>query len=306
MANFDIALICNEKGGSATQNTVEEILDLARSEGFKVLKLSTTSEPGSATKLAQQVVREGIPKAIAYGGDGTVCQVAEGLIGSNTLMVAYHGGTGNLFVNTFYPRPEPRRFVDMALYGRSQPIDMIRLTYTDIHGQSHDRLFMTALGLGPLSDATLISQNVKRVFGNLAYVGSVAASCVGFRPIGFKIKADPHDHGGRDIDINAATVIIANVLPPHMAHISRGCNASDGLMDCAYAKANHVLHLLPTAFWARFGNPEKSSFYGRLRAGNLLIRTTKPVVPNIDGDASPPTTELTLSVVPGAVNMILI
>ncbi len=305
MADYDIAMICNEKGGSATTTTIDEMLALLHNAGYRVLKLSTTPEPGSATQLARRVVSENIPQAIAYGGDGTVCQVAEGLIGSNTHMAAYHGGTGNLFVNTFFPRLKPSRFITMVRRGMPQPIDMIRLEYTDIHGKPHNRLFMTALGLGPLSDATLISQNVKRVFGNLAYVASVAISCIGFQPIGFDITTGNGDCS-RGVKFDAATVVVANVLPPHMAHISRGCNASDGMMDCAYAKANNVLHLIPTVFWARFGNPEYSQFYGRLRAEKLFIKTTKPVVPNIDGDASPATTELTLTVVPGAVKMILI
>jgi hypothetical protein len=87
---------------------------------------------------------------------------------------------------------------------------------------------------------------------------------------------------------------------------SRGCNASDGMMDTAYLAARNVLDLIPSVGWLPLGCPERSRFYGRVRTGKLTIKTDRPVTPNVDGDASPPTTELTLKVVPGAVRMVLI
>ena len=305
MNAFDVVIIANLKGGSANKSTVDGLCANFKRRGRTVTILATTAEPGSATKLAREAVAGKAELVVAFGGDGTVCQVAEGLIGTDTTMAAYPAGTGNLFARTYYSRLAPELFVNMVLDGTAQGVDMVRLDYVDIHGVAHNRLFMTALGFGPLSDATLISQNVKRIFGKLAYVFGVGKACLNLKPVNFELTLD--DAGEkRERNVQAAVVVIANVLPPNMSLFSRGCNASDGMMDTAYLAARNVLDLIPSVGWLPLGCPERSRFYARVRTGNLTIRTDRPVTPNVDGDASPPTTELTLKVVPGAVRMVLI
>ena len=303
MSSFDVAIVYNPKGGSASASTVNTLVKLFESRGCKVEKLSTTPEPGSATKLARSAASRGAKLVIAFGGDGTICQVAEGLIGTDAAMAAYMGGTGNLFARTYTSRLKPEMFVNMVLDGTPQPVDMIRLDYVDIHGVEHNRLFMTCLGIGPLSDSILVSQNVKRIFGKLAYVFGVARASLSLNPVRCSLILDDQ---GRQRDMEASIVAIANVLPPNMTLISRGCNASDGLMDTTFVTARNFFDLLPLVGWLPLGSPERSRHYGRLRTPSLKIKTERPVVPNIDGDSSPATTELALNVVPGAVKMVLI
>lgn len=305
MTVSNVAIVFNPKGGTANKSTVDAIVRHLEGRGCNVERLSTTPEPGSASVLARHAAQSGAGLVIAFGGDGTVCQVAEGLIGTGTAMAAYPGGTGNLFARSYYSRLKPELFANMLLNGTRQGVDMIRLDYVDVRGDEHHRLFMTALGLGPLSDYTLIGQDVKRVFGKLAYAVNVGRACFTLNPVKFELELE--DQGKkRHKDVKAAVVVIANVLPPNMSFFSRGCTASDGLMDAAYLGARNGLDLMPSALWLPFGCPERSRFYGRVRTSNLKIKTDRPVVPNIDGDASNATTEMTLSVVPAAVKMVLI
>jgi len=305
MTVSDVAIVFNPKGGSAKQTTVDSIVRLLEGRGRKVEKLSTTPEPGSATILAKSAAASGAKLVIAFGGDGTICQVAEGLIGTGTAMAAYPGGTGNLFARTYYSRLAPELFVNMVVDGTPQTVDMIKLDYVDIHGVEHNRLFMTCFGIGPLSDSIIVSQNVKRIFGNFAYAFSMLKASLFVKPV--KASLTLEDQGvKREREVNAAIVAVANVLPPNIALFSRGCNASDGLMDTAYLAARHFFDLLPSVMWLPLGSPERSRHYGRVRTGHLNIKTDQPVVPNIDGDPGFPTTEMTLTAVPGAVRMVLL
>lgn len=305
MAVSDVAIVFNPKGGSASASTVNSLIRLLEQRGCNVETLSTTPEPGSATVLARSAASRGVQRVIAFGGDGTICQVAEGLIGSDVTMAAYQGGTGNLFARTYYSKLALEQFVDMVLAGRPQPVDMIELDYVDIHGVAHNRLFMTALGIGPLSDSILVSQDIKRIFGKLAYVFSFLKACVTLKPVQCQLVHNDQ-FGFKPRRLNAAIVAVSNVLPPNMTLISRGCNASDGLMDVTFVSARHTFDLVPTAGWLPLGCPERSRHYGRLRTDSLKIKTETPVVPNIDGDSSPPATELSLRVVKGAVRMVLV
>src|SRR5215216_4602030 len=60
-----------------------ELQDVLARHGMEA-DLWPTERPDHATELARQAVHEGRPLAVAAGGDGTVAEVAAGLIGGNT------------------------------------------------------------------------------------------------------------------------------------------------------------------------------------------------------------------------------
>src|SRR5690349_10271394 len=55
-----------------------------------------TKKAGDARKYAQQAVAEGVDAVGVYGGDGTVMEAASGLIGTNTPLAIFPGGTANV------------------------------------------------------------------------------------------------------------------------------------------------------------------------------------------------------------------
>ncbi len=56
-----------------------------------------TEGPGHATELARKAAADGIPLVLAFGGDGTYNEVAQGLTGSGTAMGILPGGTTSVF-----------------------------------------------------------------------------------------------------------------------------------------------------------------------------------------------------------------
>jgi len=295
-----IAIIFNPVGGSAKKGTVEAVRRAFT--GCAVGLCPTTAEPGSATKLAAAAVGDGCDLIVAFGGDGTACQVAEALVGTAVAMAVFPGGTGNLFARSFYAVPTPQQFVHMIASGTPQPIDMIELKFQDITGKDHNRLFMVGLGLGKVSDAISDASPVfKRLLGKLAYVIRVTLACFtpGARRFTFQAQGlDAHEQ-------EAAAVFVLNVAPPTMSMISRGVNASDGLMDIAVFSGANVIQLATSAACLAFGCPERSRHYRRMRTQAVTIRSEVPVRPNIDGDPAEATREVHMRVLRGAVNIVL-
>src|SRR5437868_5308195 len=59
-------------------------------------ELALTTEPGSASELARQAVRQGRELVIACGGDGTLNEVVNGLAGSAVALALLPAGTANV------------------------------------------------------------------------------------------------------------------------------------------------------------------------------------------------------------------
>ncbi|HWN99551.1 MAG TPA: diacylglycerol kinase family protein [Blastocatellia bacterium] len=55
-----------------------------------------TAGPGDATHLAREAVSSNLDLIIAYGGDGTINEVVQGMAGSHTPLAIWAGGTSNV------------------------------------------------------------------------------------------------------------------------------------------------------------------------------------------------------------------
>ena len=76
-------------------------------------------------------------------------------------------------------------------------------------------------------------------------------------------------------------------------------------MDVVVFRAKNAFQLVGVAACLAFGKPESSSFYRRFRTSQLTVRSNRAMLPNIDGDPGAWTNEIKLTVLPGAVRMVL-
>src|SRR5690349_4086155 len=92
-----IALIDNPKAGQRQHAHLRDaILAALRRGGFDVEDVPTAG-PGDATRLAREIAAAGWSDTVlAFGGDGAVREVAEGLLGSEVTLGILPGGTVNL------------------------------------------------------------------------------------------------------------------------------------------------------------------------------------------------------------------
>jgi diacylglycerol kinase (ATP) len=296
-----VAVISNGKGGSNRESGLRELVGELERHSIEVVVLKTTPAPNSARELAKQAVTMGVDLVIARGGDGTAGQVAEGLLGTQLPMAVMPGGTGNLFARSFYAVPTTPMFVRMILDGSPQAVDVVSVRSPNIDHDDDQHLVLVAMGLGTLSDAiSTATPRWKRIFGQLVYAVKVAAASFDPRANRTFVEMD-----ACSCEHSVSALFALNVTPPAMTTMSRGCNASDGLVDIVVLRATNFWQLLSTTMWAAVGKPERSKHYMRYRTGRAKVTCVRPVSLNIDGDVGVTTTEFTLTVLPGAVRMIL-
>ena len=90
-------LIYNPKSGrQLAKRLLPQVLEVLRDGGFEV-EPRATQGPGDATRLAREAVEDSTPEAaFAMGGDGTLREVARGLLGSEVPLAPLPTGTANV------------------------------------------------------------------------------------------------------------------------------------------------------------------------------------------------------------------
>jgi len=134
--------------------------------------LALTSRPGLGINLARDGVREGRSLVIALGGDGTLHEVANGVLDAGGgAAVGYIGqGTGGDFRRTLGIRHRLDAYVDAIAAGRERSIDVGKVRYRALDGEMKQRWFVNILsaGMSGLADR-YVSETTKVAGGKAAY-----------------------------------------------------------------------------------------------------------------------------------------
>ena len=85
--------IVNPRAGVAARTALKAVK--AAGGRFRGLEVRLTERPGHARELAQEAVAEGRDLVLVSGGDGTVNEVASGLLGSAVTLGLVPAGSGN-------------------------------------------------------------------------------------------------------------------------------------------------------------------------------------------------------------------
>ncbi|OLD22910.1 MAG: hypothetical protein AUI91_00545 [Acidobacteria bacterium 13_1_40CM_3_56_11] len=89
-------LIANPKAGrgsaASRREAIERFCRLLKARGVDV-ELRNTAGPNDATRLAAEAVREGAGDVIVSGGDGTINEALQGLVGRRVRLAIWPRGT---------------------------------------------------------------------------------------------------------------------------------------------------------------------------------------------------------------------
>jgi diacylglycerol kinase (ATP) len=167
------ALIYNPVSGSRQSRRAALVARIAahfEAAGVRVRILPTTS-PGSAGPLAQQAARDGCDAIIACGGDGTVHEALQGLMGQTAALGVIPMGTANALAADLGLPHAALKAVQMLLTAEPTRMPVGRVVFRDAEGTEQTRFFIVAAGVGV--DAAFFSQldsRLKQRFGYVAYL----------------------------------------------------------------------------------------------------------------------------------------
>lgn len=101
---------------------LNEAVEAIRPTGWSVTIRDTTAR-GDASQLAAEAAAEGVEVVVACGGDGTLNEVANGLVGTDTALAVLPGGTANVWAREIGVANDPVAALGLLEAGRRVRVD---------------------------------------------------------------------------------------------------------------------------------------------------------------------------------------
>ena len=165
-----VALIYNPASGQISARrkaAVEEALAVFRGAGVEA-EAFVTSHAGEATIHARQAASDGFDAVLACGGDGTVHEIVQSLVGTEIALGVLPLGTANALASDLGLIGSPVKVVRKLLDAVPTRVSVGRIHYRDGQGNPASRYFVVAAGIG--ADALLMSRLDTRLKRRLGYI----------------------------------------------------------------------------------------------------------------------------------------
>jgi diacylglycerol kinase (ATP) len=165
-------LLYNPNSGQRRARRVADVdaaLAVFRGAGVDASAMPTRGA-GDAADQVTSAVAEGYDTIFACGGDGTIHDVMQGLVGTNVALGIIPLGTANSLANDLGFPSSPTKAARAALSAKSRRVAVGRVEFQDFDGKPAARYFTVAVGVGV--DAHLfykINPTAKRHLGMVAY-----------------------------------------------------------------------------------------------------------------------------------------
>lgn len=189
-----VHLIANPNSGRGSQRRAEKI-DLFRetllSHGVGS-SLSLTVSVGDAARLAREATQRGEREIVVAGGDGTINEALQGLIGTGARLGVLPSGTANVLARALSLPSDPERAARVVALGASRKI-YAGLATEEATGARRYFLLMAGAGLDA-SVVARVSPRLKRRVGEAAFWFSGLSHLVSWEPAPFSVEIGGETH----------------------------------------------------------------------------------------------------------------
>lgn len=192
-----MVIVFNPVAGRRRAALLWRVLDVLVANGVR-LDLVETRCAGDAERLTRDAVRAGAPMVVAAGGDGTIAEVANGLMDSGARLGIIPLGTANVLAHELALPFMPSAVAAALAFGRTRPLWPGLARNCD-----SSRLFVQMLGVG--FDAHVVhrlSVPLKRVLGRGAYVVQSLHEVLRYDYAPIRLRLDEQEMQARSVIVS--------------------------------------------------------------------------------------------------------
>jgi YegS/Rv2252/BmrU family lipid kinase len=259
-------------------------------------EIRLTERAGHAHELAVDAAASGADLVMAWGGDGTINEVARALVqrdesgSSIPPLGVIAGGSGNGLARALRIPFDPARAIERALRASVRRIDV---------GELGEHLFFNVAGIG--LDAHVAALVTTRVHhrGLMPYLSATAGDLLRYRPADYTIETQ-----SGTAHTSALMLVFANSTQWGFgAEIAPHSDLEDGLIDLVVVKDRGFLGnamRVPSLF---LGRADRQRGVETHRVRDVIIRSREPMLFHVDGEARQGSEILTARVHPRALRL---
>lgn len=286
-----ITFIINPRAGMEREKEIKAAIKAQLNEFLYTYDIQYTQYAKHGTELARAAAAKGTYAVVAVGGDGSVNDVAQGLLGSNTVLGIIPKGSGNGMARTFK--------MPLDTFAAMRTINAGHIISTDI-GFANERPFISNAGVA--FDALIskkFAKSEKRGFG--VYSWLVTKHLWLYKPWQFEITVD-----GERLDEKAFMVVVANGQQfGYNFRIAPMACYNDGLLDLIVVRKFPKILGGLIAMRAMNGTITDSRYVSHKRGREITIAHPELKLMQTDGDAHPCANSILFSVKKEALKVIV-
>lgn len=286
-----VTLVVNPNSGTFSKKGLEAaVMQRLLKAGFEATTVFTQG-PGDATHIARAAANHGAYAVLACGGDGTVNEVAAGLVGSQTALAIIPAGSGNGLARHMGIPIDAEKALDIFLQDNIEKCD---------YGTVNGRPFFCTFGVG--FDAAVsrrFAEKPKR--GIQSYIDSAIEEFMHYNSDCYEISFDNHTL----ID-KALMVTVCNASQyGNNAFIAPAASIQDGLLDVTVISDGRPIENAWSGVVIMAGTIGNRGRFKTFRTSALRIRRFREGVAHIDGEPTELGTELEIRCHAGALRAFL-
>ncbi len=269
-----------------------------------------TERRDHATELCREAAAEGYDAVVAFGGDGTVNEAANGLVGSETPLTCLPGGRANVYCRML---GIPSDVVD-ATEHLLWLADAWRTRVVDL-GRAGDRYFLFSAGVGLDAEVVRHVDAHPRLKSRLGeyYYAWVAARTFSRHYLLRPPRLEAALASAEDA-VKGATVLVQNAFPytyfgDRAVEMAEGARLDSGDLAGVVLKRTSPLDI-PTISWRALSSRRRVTDHRQIVGFSEQIRLRvrslddRPLPLQVDGDYIGAFDEIEFSVAPAALNVL--
>jgi len=166
-------------------HSITRMIDALRPQGIAVMP-RTTAGPADATRLTAEALAAGVDLVIVHGGDGTVNEAVQALVGTPTPLAVWPGGTSNVLARELELPGTLDLMARVIVTGAIRRVSV---------GRAGERYFLLMAGVGLDADTLrAVHPGLKRLTGEGAYWMAGLRQLTDWNPVPFVVETESGRH----------------------------------------------------------------------------------------------------------------
>ncbi|HXD74312.1 MAG TPA: diacylglycerol kinase family protein [Vicinamibacterales bacterium] len=249
-----------------------------------------TERPGHARELAKAAVARGARLVMAWGGDGTINEVASALVFGEVPLGIVPAGSGNGLARQLSIPQKPVEAIQRSIGAEPRRIDV---------GEMGDRLFVNVAGIGfDAYVAWKFNEAGAARRGLVTYASISSRALLSYQPATYTITTNDDEPCA---SVRAVLVTVAN--SPEFGNgaiIAPGAQVDDGRLDLVVMEERSRLNTIAQLPRLFRGTVDKARGCSLRRITRATIESSEPMKFHVDGEPVLGGTSLRVRVQPGA------